>query len=119
MSVPTIFELSSDPEIVQGNVLRIELLPSCRYKSISLSVRKLVQRSQERRVGNIPKPLEGGYELLLTHQEHSGSGKDHRPLRRSKPIFLQGKALKYKELVKEPKYFISRPEEGTGNDPRF
>ncbi|MBW0585215.1 hypothetical protein O181_124930 [Austropuccinia psidii MF-1] len=41
----------------------------------------------------MPKPLAGGHELLLTHQELSGSGEDNRTLR--------------------------RPEEGVGNDSRF
>ncbi|MBW0467897.1 hypothetical protein O181_007612 [Austropuccinia psidii MF-1] len=30
----------------------------------------------------MPKPLAGGHELLLTHKELSGSGEDHRTLRR-------------------------------------
>ncbi|MBW0504466.1 hypothetical protein O181_044181 [Austropuccinia psidii MF-1] len=30
----------------------------------------------------MPKPLVGGHELLLTHQKLSGSGEDHRTLRR-------------------------------------
>ncbi|MBW0556708.1 hypothetical protein O181_096423 [Austropuccinia psidii MF-1] len=41
----------------------------------------------------MPKPLGGGHELLLPHQELSGSGEDHRTLR--------------------------RPEEETGNDSSF
>ncbi|MBW0515835.1 hypothetical protein O181_055550 [Austropuccinia psidii MF-1] len=70
-------------------------------------------------MGNIPKPLAGGHELLLTHQELSGSGEDHRALRRVEPIILQRQGQKDKELVKELKYFICRPEEGIGNDPSF
>ncbi|MBW0538050.1 hypothetical protein O181_077765 [Austropuccinia psidii MF-1] len=41
----------------------------------------------------MPKPLAGGHELLLTHEELSGSGEDHRTLRRVEPIVLQRKAL--------------------------
>ncbi|MBW0527126.1 hypothetical protein O181_066841 [Austropuccinia psidii MF-1] len=67
----------------------------------------------------MPKPLAGGHELLLTHQELSGSGEDHRALSRVDPIVLQRKVQKDKELVEEPKYFICRPEEGIGNDPSF
>ncbi|MBW0464676.1 hypothetical protein O181_004391 [Austropuccinia psidii MF-1] len=67
----------------------------------------------------MPKPLEGGHELLLTHQERSGSGEDHRNFRRVEPIFLQRQGKKNKELVEEPKSFIHRPEEGVGNDPSF
>ncbi|MBW0492555.1 hypothetical protein O181_032270 [Austropuccinia psidii MF-1] len=67
----------------------------------------------------MPKPLAGGYELLLTHQEISGSEEDHRNLRRMESIVLQIQAQKDKELVEEPKYFIHRPEERAGNDPSF
>ncbi|MBW0478505.1 hypothetical protein O181_018220 [Austropuccinia psidii MF-1] len=67
----------------------------------------------------MPKPLAGGHELLLTHQELSGSGEDHRTLGRMEPIVIQRKVQKYKELVEKSKSFIHRPEEGTGNDSRF
>ncbi|MBW0568349.1 hypothetical protein O181_108064 [Austropuccinia psidii MF-1] len=67
----------------------------------------------------MPKPLAGGHELLLTHQELSGSGEDHRTLGRLKPIVLQRQSQKDKELVEEPKSFIHRPEEGVGNDSSF
>ncbi|MBW0555933.1 hypothetical protein O181_095648 [Austropuccinia psidii MF-1] len=84
-----------------------------------MPVQKLVQSSQRRGVGNMPKPLAGGHELLLTHQELSGSGEDHRALRRLEPIFVQRQGQKDKELVEEPKSFIHRPEEGTINDSGF
>ncbi|MBW0586742.1 hypothetical protein O181_126457 [Austropuccinia psidii MF-1] len=84
-----------------------------------MPIQKLVQRSQRRGVGNMPKPLEGGHELLLTHQELAGSGEDHRTLRRLEPIVLQRQGQKDKELVEEPKSFIHRPEEGAGNHSSF
>ncbi|MBW0588963.1 hypothetical protein O181_128678 [Austropuccinia psidii MF-1] len=80
-------------------------------------IKKLVQSSKGRGVGNMPKPLAGGHELLLTHEEISGSAEDHRTLRRVEPIFLQRQGQKDTELVEEPKYFICRPEEGIGNPP--
>ncbi|MBW0581758.1 hypothetical protein O181_121473 [Austropuccinia psidii MF-1] len=67
----------------------------------------------------MPKPLAGGHELLLTHQELSGSEEDHRALRRLEPIFLQRQSQKDNELVEEPQSFIHRPEEGVGNDSSF
>ncbi|MBW0571327.1 hypothetical protein O181_111042 [Austropuccinia psidii MF-1] len=67
----------------------------------------------------MPKPLAGGHELLLTHQELSGSGEYHRTLRRFEPIVLQRQCQKDKEFVEEPNSFIHRPEEGTGNDSTF
>ncbi|MBW0472296.1 hypothetical protein O181_012011 [Austropuccinia psidii MF-1] len=67
----------------------------------------------------MPKPLAGGHELLLTHQELSGSVEDHRTLRRLEPIVLQRQVQKDKQLVKKSKSFIHRPEEGVENDPSF
>ncbi|MBW0465371.1 hypothetical protein O181_005086 [Austropuccinia psidii MF-1] len=67
----------------------------------------------------MPNPLAGGHELLLTYQELSGSGEDHRTLRRMNSPILQSQGQKDKELVEEPKSFIHRPEEGTGNDSSF
>ncbi|MBW0503685.1 hypothetical protein O181_043400 [Austropuccinia psidii MF-1] len=82
-----------------------------------MPIQELVQSSQRGGVGNMPKPLAGGHELLLTHQELSGSGEDHRSLRRLEPIFLKIKGKKDKELVEKSKSFSHRPEEGVGNDP--
>ncbi|MBW0531592.1 hypothetical protein O181_071307 [Austropuccinia psidii MF-1] len=67
----------------------------------------------------MPKPLAGGHGLLLKHKELSGSGEDHRSLRRVEPTVLQRQGQKYKELVEETKSFIHRPEVGTGNDSSF
>ncbi|MBW0497627.1 hypothetical protein O181_037342 [Austropuccinia psidii MF-1] len=79
----------------------------------------MVQRSQARGVGNMPKPLEGGYELLLTHQEISCSGENHRALKRMEPIVFQRQGQKDKGFVEESKSSINRTEEGVGNDTRF
>ncbi|MBW0501460.1 hypothetical protein O181_041175 [Austropuccinia psidii MF-1] len=65
------------------------------------------------------KPLAGGHELLLTRQEISRSGEDHKTLRRMEPIVLQRQGQKDKELVEEAKSFIHRSEEGTGNASSF
>ncbi|MBW0584789.1 hypothetical protein O181_124504 [Austropuccinia psidii MF-1] len=64
-------------------------------------------------------PLAGVHELLLTHQELSGSGEDHRTLRRMEPIVLQSQGQKDKETVEKLNSFIHRPEEGPGNDSSF
>ncbi|MBW0572490.1 hypothetical protein O181_112205 [Austropuccinia psidii MF-1] len=84
-----------------------------------MPIEKLVQSSQRRVVGNILMPLVGGHELLLTHQELSGSGEDQRALRRLEPIVLQRQGQKDKEVAEVPKCFIHRPEEGVGNDSSF
>ncbi|MBW0560028.1 hypothetical protein O181_099743 [Austropuccinia psidii MF-1] len=92
-SVPTNFVVNSESELIHDNILRAESLSSGSNRNLSMPIQKLVQRSQRRGVKNIPKPLAWGHELLLTHQELSGSGEDHRTL--------------------------GRPEEGTGNDSSF
>ncbi|MBW0566348.1 hypothetical protein O181_106063 [Austropuccinia psidii MF-1] len=117
--VTTNFDINSEPELIKGNVLRDEPFPSGSNRNISVPIQKLVQISQGRGVGNIPKPLEGGYELLLTYQELSGSGEGHRTLRRMESIVFQRQGQKDKELVEEPKCFIHRPDERVGNDPSF
>ncbi|MBW0464573.1 hypothetical protein O181_004288 [Austropuccinia psidii MF-1] len=118
-SVPTTININSEPELIQGNVLRAEPFPSGSYRVISVPVEKLIQISQGRGVGNMPKLLEGGYELLLTHQELSGSGEDQRTLRIMAFIVLQRKCQKDTELAEKPKSFIHRPEERVVNDPSF
>ncbi|MBW0537719.1 hypothetical protein O181_077434 [Austropuccinia psidii MF-1] len=118
-SVPTNFDLNSEPELIEGNISRAETFPSGSNGNISVQIPKLVQRSKRGGVGNIPKPLAGGQELLLTHQELSGSGEDHGALRRVEHIILQIQSQKDKELVEEPKSFIHRPEERVGNDSSF
>ncbi|MBW0527118.1 hypothetical protein O181_066833 [Austropuccinia psidii MF-1] len=58
----------------------------------------------------MPKPLAGGYELLLAHQKLSGLGEDHRTLERMDSIGFQRQFQKDKELVEEAKSFMHRPE---------
>ncbi|MBW0591703.1 hypothetical protein O181_131418 [Austropuccinia psidii MF-1] len=118
-SVPTNFDVSSESGLIHDNTSRSEPLSSGRNRNLSILIQKLVQSSQRRGVGNMPKPLEGDHELILTHQELSGSGEDHRSLRRLEPIVLQRQSQKNKELVEETKSFIHRTEEGVGNDSSF
>ncbi|MBW0552787.1 hypothetical protein O181_092502 [Austropuccinia psidii MF-1] len=113
------FDVNYEPELIQGNILRDEPFSSGISRNISVPAQKLAQSSQGRGVGNMPKPLAGGHELLLTHQELYGSGEDHRTLRRMESIVLQRKGQKDKELVEEPKSFVHRQEEGVGYDPSF
>ncbi|MBW0473932.1 hypothetical protein O181_013647 [Austropuccinia psidii MF-1] len=70
-SVPTTFDMNSEPELIQSNVSRVEPLPKGGKRNISVPVQKMVQRIQGRRMINMPKPLAGGYDLLITHQEAS------------------------------------------------
>ncbi|MBW0543180.1 hypothetical protein O181_082895 [Austropuccinia psidii MF-1] len=88
-SVPTTFDINSETELIQGDVLRFKPLQSGSHGNISVPVQALVQNSQRGRVGNIPKPLERGYELLISHKELSGSGEDNRDLRTMESIALR------------------------------
>ncbi|MBW0582131.1 hypothetical protein O181_121846 [Austropuccinia psidii MF-1] len=117
--VPTNFDVNSESGLLHDNILRAEPFSSGSNKNLLIPIQKLVQSSQRRGVGNMPKPLAGSHELLITHQELSGSGEDHATLRRLEPILLQIKSQKYKELVEEPKSSVHRPEEGVGNDSSF
>ncbi|MBW0588746.1 hypothetical protein O181_128461, partial [Austropuccinia psidii MF-1] len=117
--VPTDLYMNSEPELIHDNISSAEPFSSGSNRNISMPIQKLVHSSQRRGVRNMPKPLARGTELLLTHQELSGSGEDHTALGRLEPIVLQRQGQKDKRLVEEPKYFIHRPEEGTGNDSSF
>ncbi|MBW0560164.1 hypothetical protein O181_099879 [Austropuccinia psidii MF-1] len=99
-SAPTNFDVNSDPELIQGYILRAEPFTSGIHKNILVPVQKLVQSSQGRGVGNMPKPLEGVHELLLTHQEIFGLEEDHRALWRVEPIVSQRKVQKENNLLK-------------------
>ncbi|MBW0513642.1 hypothetical protein O181_053357 [Austropuccinia psidii MF-1] len=118
-SVPTNFDVNSEPEIIEGNILRAKPFPSGSNRNISVPIQKLVQRSKGRGGVIIPKPLAGGHKLLFTHNELSGSGEDHRALSRVEPTVFQRQGQKDKELVEEPKSFIHRLKEGTENDSRI
>ncbi|MBW0576431.1 hypothetical protein O181_116146 [Austropuccinia psidii MF-1] len=118
-SVPINYDMNSESGLIHDNISRAEPLSSGSNRNLSMPIQKLVQRSQRRGVGNMHKPLARGHELLLTHQELSGSGEDYRTLRRLEPIFLRKQSQKDEELVEEPKYSIHRPEEEVGNDSSF
>ncbi|MBW0576801.1 hypothetical protein O181_116516 [Austropuccinia psidii MF-1] len=116
---PTDFDVNSEPELIHDNIYRAEPFSSGRNRNISMSIKKLVQSSQRGGVQNMPKPVAGDHELLLTHKELSGSGENHRTLRKLEPIVFQRQGQKDEELVEEPKSFIHRPEEIVGNDSSF
>ncbi|MBW0569022.1 hypothetical protein O181_108737 [Austropuccinia psidii MF-1] len=118
-SVPTDFDVNCEPKLIHHNISRAEPFSSGSNRNISMPIQKLVQSSQRRGSENMPKALAGGHELLLTHQELSGSGKDQITVRRLEPIVLKRQGQKDKELAEEPQSFIHRPEERVGNDFSF
>ncbi|MBW0502055.1 hypothetical protein O181_041770 [Austropuccinia psidii MF-1] len=98
-SLPTTFDINSEPELIQGGVLGVEPIWSGIHRSISVPLQFLVQSSQVRGVGNINKPLAGIHELLLTHQELSGSGEYQKTLRRLESIVFQRQFKKIKNWL--------------------
>ncbi|MBW0590057.1 hypothetical protein O181_129772 [Austropuccinia psidii MF-1] len=88
-SVPTDFDVNSEHELIHDNISRAEPSSSGSNRNIAMPIPKLFQSIQRRGVGNMPKPLAGSHELLLTHQELSWSGEDHRALRRVETPVLQ------------------------------
>ncbi|MBW0590071.1 hypothetical protein O181_129786 [Austropuccinia psidii MF-1] len=105
--VPATFSINLEPKLMQVNFLEVKPLPSGSHGDISVPAQKLIQTIQ-RGVGNMPKPLAGGCELLITHQEISGSEEDHRMLRRMEPIFFKGQDQQDRDLVGCSKSFICR-----------
>ncbi|MBW0574312.1 hypothetical protein O181_114027 [Austropuccinia psidii MF-1] len=99
-SVPRNLDVNSESELIHDSISRAEPLPSGRNRNLSMPIQKLAQSSQRRGAGNMPKPLGGGHELLLTNKELSWSGEDCRTLRRLDPIVLQRKVKKIKILLK-------------------
>ncbi|MBW0494973.1 hypothetical protein O181_034688 [Austropuccinia psidii MF-1] len=116
-SAPTNVDVNSESELIHDNISRVEPFSSGRNRNLSMPIQELVQSIQRGGVGNMPKPLAGGHELLLTHQELSGSGEDHTTLWMLEPIVAQRQDQKDKELAEKSKSFIHRPEEEVGNDP--
>ncbi|MBW0500999.1 hypothetical protein O181_040714 [Austropuccinia psidii MF-1] len=99
-SLPTYFDMNYESGLIHDNISRAEPLSSGRNRNLSMPIQKLVHRSQRRGMGNMPKPLEGGHELLLTFQELSGSREGQRTLRRLEPIVLQRKSQKINNWLK-------------------
>ncbi|MBW0566735.1 hypothetical protein O181_106450 [Austropuccinia psidii MF-1] len=96
MLVTASFDTNSEPEIIQGNALRVEPLTSKGHKNLSVPVNKLVQKSKGRGMENISCALAGGHELILTNPELSVSGEEHGALKRMESSFFQRKGKEYK-----------------------
>ncbi|MBW0558456.1 hypothetical protein O181_098171 [Austropuccinia psidii MF-1] len=74
-SVPTNFDVNSESGLIHDNILRAEPLSSVRNRNLSMPIQKLVQSSQRRGVGNIPKPLAGGMNSYLHIKSSLGQEK--------------------------------------------
>ncbi|MBW0584161.1 hypothetical protein O181_123876 [Austropuccinia psidii MF-1] len=113
-SVPTNFDMNSESGLIHDNTSRVEPLSSRSNRNLSMPIQKLVQSSQRRGVGNMPKPLPGAMNSYLHIKSLLGQEKTIELLGGWSPL-----SFKDKELFEEPKSFIHRPEEGVGNDSNF
>ncbi|MBW0464297.1 hypothetical protein O181_004012 [Austropuccinia psidii MF-1] len=122
-SVPTNIDVNSEPELIEGNFLRAEPLSSGSHRNISVPKQKLVHSSKRRGVGNMPKPLAGGHELPLTHQELSGPeegiGNDPRFVKRPSGIYqLQTSSINIQREAQRTSEEEKRSQEPSGQGQR-
>ncbi|MBW0549842.1 hypothetical protein O181_089557 [Austropuccinia psidii MF-1] len=113
-SAPTDLDVNSESELIYDNISRVEPFSSGSNRNLLMSIQELVHISQRGGVGNMPKPLAGGHELLLTYQKIYGSGEDHETITRLRPIFLQRQDQK-KELEMTPALDKEDPVESTSS----
>ncbi|MBW0502889.1 hypothetical protein O181_042604 [Austropuccinia psidii MF-1] len=90
-SVPTNYDVNSDPELIKVNILRDEQSSSGINKNISVPVQKLVQNSQRRGVGNMPKLLAGGMNSYLHIKSFLGQEKAIELLEGWSPLSFKDK----------------------------
>ncbi|MBW0545518.1 hypothetical protein O181_085233 [Austropuccinia psidii MF-1] len=90
-SVPTNFDVNSEPELIEGNVLRAEPLSSDSHRNISVPIQKLVQSRKRRGVGNMPQPLAGAMNSYLHKKSFMGQEKTIELLRGWSPLSCKDK----------------------------
>ncbi|MBW0579449.1 hypothetical protein O181_119164 [Austropuccinia psidii MF-1] len=99
-SVPTKFDVNSESELIHDNILRAETLPSGSNRNLSIPIKKLVQSSQRRGVGNMPKPLAGPMNSYLHIKRFLGQEKTIEPLGGWSPLSCKDKFIKIKNWLK-------------------
>ncbi|MBW0548050.1 hypothetical protein O181_087765 [Austropuccinia psidii MF-1] len=99
-SVPTDFDVNSEPELIHDNISRAEPFSGGRNRNISMPIQKLVQSSQRRGVGNMPKPLAGGHELYLHIKRFLGKERTIELLGGWSPLFCKDKVKNIKNWLK-------------------
>ncbi|MBW0484280.1 hypothetical protein O181_023995 [Austropuccinia psidii MF-1] len=99
-SVPTKFEINSEPELIQCNFLIVETLSSGRHRNISVPVQRLVQRSQGRGIGNFSKPFAAGMNSCLHIKSFLGQGKTIELLGGLSPLSCKENVKKVTNLLK-------------------
>ncbi|MBW0510446.1 hypothetical protein O181_050161 [Austropuccinia psidii MF-1] len=100
-SVPTSFDVNSEPSLIEGSILRAEPFPSGIHKNILVPVQKLVQRIQGRGVGNMPKPLAGAMNSYLHIKSLLGQEKTIELLGGWSPFSFKEKVKKINNWFKK------------------
>ncbi|MBW0574192.1 hypothetical protein O181_113907 [Austropuccinia psidii MF-1] len=98
--VPTNLDMNSESGLIHDNTSRAEPLSSGSNRNLPVPIQKLIKSSQRRVVGNMPKPFARGHEILLPHQELSGSGENHRAHGGWSPLYCKYKVKKMKNWLK-------------------
>ncbi|MBW0570156.1 hypothetical protein O181_109871 [Austropuccinia psidii MF-1] len=100
-SVPTDFDVNSDPELIHDNISRPQPFSSGRNRNISMPIQKLVQSSQGRRMGNMPKPLAGAMNSYLHIKSFLGQENTIELLGGWSPLSCKYKVKKIKNWLKK------------------
>ncbi|MBW0541395.1 hypothetical protein O181_081110 [Austropuccinia psidii MF-1] len=74
-SVPTNFDVNSEPELIHDNISTAEPFSSGSNRNILMPIQTLVQSSQRRGVRNMPKPLAGAMNSYLHIKSSLGQEK--------------------------------------------
>ncbi|MBW0583268.1 hypothetical protein O181_122983 [Austropuccinia psidii MF-1] len=99
-SLPTNFDVSSESELIHDNILRAEPISSGSNRNLSMPIQKLVQRSQRRGVGNMPKPLAGSMNSYLHIKSFLGQEKTIELLGGWSPLSCKDKVKNIKNGLK-------------------
>ncbi|MBW0560743.1 hypothetical protein O181_100458 [Austropuccinia psidii MF-1] len=89
-------EVSNLPQ--ERHIWRMPKLPPFPKKFINAKT-KIGSEQPKKRSGKYAQAFDRAHELLLTHQELSGSGEDNRTLRGLDPIILQRKSQKINDWL--------------------
>ncbi|MBW0484993.1 hypothetical protein O181_024708 [Austropuccinia psidii MF-1] len=98
-SVRTNFDVNSEPELIESNILRAEPFPSGINRNISVPIQKMVQRSKRIVVGNILKTLAGAMNSSLHIKSFLGQEKTIELLGGWRPLYFKEKVKNIKNWL--------------------
>ncbi|MBW0579750.1 hypothetical protein O181_119465 [Austropuccinia psidii MF-1] len=97
-SIPTNLDVNSEPELIEGNILRAEPFPSGRNRNISVPIQKLVQRSKRREI--FPSLWQGAMNSYLHIKNFLGQENTIELLGGWRPLSCKEKVKKMKNWSK-------------------